>query len=170
MRRIIDLLTDDDLGPAASDAVSPFVADDVLAEAELQQVRLELVSGALWSLLDLRGSLYFDRGNTAVLGAVDVESTEWAGRRHDYADSWLALPVGSSSFTREDGSWSARLGMIQGQVLTVRARSMWFVVGDVPGCDEPQPSYAEDPPATIRRRLASWESSFVPISMTSTPR
>ena len=169
MTRIMDLLQAPI--PPAADHVAirdPFVDDDILAECELQQVRFEVVSGTLWVLFDLRGSLFFDRGNTAVLTAVGVESVDWSGRRHDYADSWLALPVGSSAFAHDGRARSARIGMIRGEVLTIRADVFRFVVGDVPGCDDPQPSFADDDPGVIRRGLASWESPFTPIASAST--
>jgi hypothetical protein len=162
--KLRDLLTDPNRRRFAAQPEMDALMDalresDALQEAQLQDVRFEVVSGTLWVLFDCRGALQIEEGNTAVVVARGVSALHWHGPPYDH---WRAWPVVESVIGVHGRDWSLSLSLLSDARLAVTARAAEFWVGDAPGCDEAPPDFTADDDVTIRNGLASWESEFQP--------
>jgi hypothetical protein len=146
---------------AAAPEMDALTETNALLEAQLQDIRFEVVSSTAWVLLDCRGALQIREGNTAVVVARGIHELVWHAEPRA---PWKAWPV-FGSIPRVDGQlWSLEVPAGDGGRLLLVAEAAEFWVGDVPGCDEAPPDFGEDDDATIRAGLAGWESEFEPMS------
>ncbi|HEY2668291.1 MAG TPA: hypothetical protein VGK51_15785 [Actinomycetota bacterium] len=145
---------------AAMPEADPLTESDALQEAQLVDVRLDVVRSTAWLLFDCRGALQMQMGNTAVLGAHGVRSFSWRGEPRGAFTAWTV--VGSEPVAK-DGVWSLSLPFVPRARLDMEAASAEFFVGNVPGGDQAPPDYTEADDATIRAGVPSWISEFEPV-------
>ena len=132
---------------------------NALAEADLLDVRLRSVAGAVDLLFDVRGALQFRIADTAVLSVGGLQLFEWhrdssfAGRREAHRVMVSEPRVVGNSF--EFNVWCLR-----GWGFLVRGLSAEFFVGCVPGLLDPPPNFVEDSPEVIEAELQNWRSEF----------
>jgi hypothetical protein len=147
----------------------PFTVEDALAECDMQRLSVDMVGGTALVVFDLKGALFYESANVAVLVGSGLESASWDGDRRLYRTRYQAFPVGSSCLTRSArGSWRMGMGAINGQELVLEASVLAFWTGNVAGGDDAPPMYDEDSEEEIERRLYQWGSVAVPNSFTST--
>jgi hypothetical protein len=161
---LIDFLHEQSANPGATSDTAvefdPLSEDDSLQEAQVLDIRFEVAAGVAWLLLDCRGALHIDEGNTAVLAAQSIRHLEWLGSGHS---SWYAHTILGSRSRVDDPTWSLELELDPRSRLLLLAERGQLFVGDVPGCDNAPPDYTEDDDATIRAGTADWQSSFTPV-------
>lgn len=165
MNTIEDLLRPDSRWReyASMPEMDPLTEDDALQEAQLLDVRFDVLRSTAGLLFELRTALQLREANTGVLIARGVRTLAWSsGRRETERTAWS---VGGSVVTSTDRLFGLELGLwpAPGAKLTLTAESAAFLVGDVPGLDR-IPDYLDDDELTIRAQLASWQSEFEPVS------
>jgi hypothetical protein len=162
--KLIDFLHEQSANPeAASDAAvgfDPLSEDNGLQEAQVLDIRFEVAAGVAWLLLDCRGALHIDEGNTAVLAAQSIRHLEWLGPG---PSGWYAHTILGSRSKVDNRTWSLEMELNPRSRLLLLAEHGQLFVGDVPGCDDASPDYTEDDDATIRAGMADWQSSFTPV-------
>jgi hypothetical protein len=164
MRLMDFLLSPDKPVPHATPETDALRQPDALQEAQLLDIRFEIAANTAWLLLDCRGALQIEEGNTAVVAVSAVRDLRWnaAGRA-----GWFSYTVMSSSPRWTDTLWSLDCEMLGDATLAVTAERAQFWIGNVAGCDDAPPDYVDDDDATIRAGLASWQSEFEPVYATS---
>jgi hypothetical protein len=145
---------------AAKPEADALTERDALQEAQLLDVRLDTLRSTVWLLFDCKGAVQIEMGNTAIVVAHGVHRFSWTADRRGPYTAWTV--VGSEPRAQR-GVWSFTLSFAPSARLEVQATSAEFFVGDVPGCDNPQPNFATEDDETIRNGLAGWESSFDPV-------
>jgi hypothetical protein len=140
---------------------------DALVECQLLGLRFDAVASTVWILLDCRGALQIEVGNTAVVSARGVQEVSW---KVDHREGWRALPVVGSTPSIGGLPWSLSIKTLEGGRLHLVAHSADFMVGNVPGCDAAPPDFELDDALTIRNGLAGWESIFDLVYATSIGR
>ena len=145
--------------------MDPLTEDGALQEANLVAARVDVMTGDVGLLFDLRQALQLRTGNTAVLIARGVDRFEW-GVPDPRDLPFVAHMVVRSSPTI-DGSWfELELGCVRGSGLRLRARSAEFFVGVVPGLGAAPPDFVADGPELVRAEMPAWGSVFVPSHAT----
>ena len=133
---------------AAMPEADALTEEDALQEAQLLDVRLDVLRSTVWLLFDCKGAVQIEMGNTAILVAHGVDRYVWSSKRRGRYTAWSV--VGSEPHA-QDGFWTLALTFAPSARLEMRATSAEFFVGDVPGCDEPQPDYGTEDDETIRK-------------------
>jgi hypothetical protein len=147
----------------------PLASEDVLAECDIQKCSVNIAAGTAAVIFDLKGSLYFDDANVAVMLAGDLQSAAWTGRRDLYKQRYQAYYVGASRLTSlGGGTWRMWVGAINGEELSLDAGTVTVWLGNVSWGDSAPPAYDEEPDDAIERRLYQWDTLAVPVCWTST--
>lgn len=145
------------MAPAEAD---PFAEPDALLEAQLLDVRFEVLTSTLGLLFEFRTAMNFVDGDTALLLARNVEEFKWSGEpRPTEKTAWNVVGSVPSVVNGRVVLELDFLPVAQARIVAKRAE---FYVGDVPGLRDRLPDYLEDDDATVRANLASWSSVFMP--------
>lgn len=147
-------------GHAASPEADALTASGALQEAQLLDVRVDVLRSTIWLLFDCRGALQIEMGNTAVIAAHGLRRFSWAGKPRGRLTAWSVV---ASEPSVGEGSWFLSLSFAPSARLDLEAESAEFFVGDVPGCDEAPPDYTDADDETIRGGIQSWTSTFEPV-------
>lgn len=144
--------------------MDPLTEDDALQEAQVLDVRFDVLSGVAGIIFELRQALQLQEANTGVLVARNVRELAWLGPER--TEALTAWSVGSSVPTAKDRLFGLSLVMWPhpGARLTLAAESAAFFVGDVPGLPAAPPDYTENDRATVAAEVAGWGSLFEPVS------
>lgn len=166
MIRVEELLVS---GPALRGHARPLEVDpltdvDALQEAQVLDVRFDVLSGVVAVLFELRQALQLREASTGVLVTYGVCDLTWTGPARP--DSLTAWSVGSSQPVVDKGLLTLTLNMWPhpGARLSLKAESAAFFVGRVPGLPDSPPDYTELDRATVGDQLAGWGSPFEVIS------
>jgi len=145
---------------AAKPEMDPLTEEDALLEAQLLDLRFDVLRSSLALLFELRLALQLREGNTGVLVAHGVRRCGWsANARMTDKTAWTV--VGSVP-RAQNQLFNLRLAIHPYAEFDLAATSAAFYTGDVPGLVE-IPDYGQDDEVTIRAGLASWVSQFSPI-------
>jgi hypothetical protein len=135
--------------------------EDSLREADLLDVRVNVTTGTLALLFDLRVALGFRMADTAVLAMRQVFRLEVAtgdppknGRRANYVMGNVASVNG--------GRFSLRLDCLREWDIVAESAAAEFYVGNVPGLPEAPANYGFDDERTIVAGMQAWSSQFEP--------
>ena len=145
---------------AAMPEADALTESGALQEAQLLDVRLDVLRSTAWLLFDCRGALQIEMGNTAVISAHGVRRLSWVAKARGRLTSWSVVASNPSVI---DSTWSLSLAFAPNARLELEAESAEFFVGDVAGCDEAPPDYTEADDETIRAGLPNWSSTFAPV-------
>jgi hypothetical protein len=140
--------------------VDPVTERGALQEAQLVEARLDVSTGRLGLLFDLRQSLQLRTGNTGLLVFQGVSAFSWVGaRRPTPRTAWTVV---DSTADRSVAEFRFRLYLVpDGEVQISSARASFFA-GDVPGLPEAPPNFLEDSDAAIAAAMPSMQSMFDP--------
>lgn len=146
-------------GPEAD----PLIEEDALQEAQLLDVRFDVLTCTVGLLFELRTALQLREANTGVLVAHGVRELSWTGPER--ATEMTAWTVGGSTPRVERGLFGLVAGMwpAPGARLGLRARSAAFFAVNVPGLDDAPPDYTDHDRMSVRAHLAGWNSPFEPV-------
>jgi hypothetical protein len=159
---IEDLLSAPDLRRyAAQPEMDPLTEEDALQEAQLLDVRFDVLRSTVGLLFELRTALQLREANTGVLVAHGVREFTWsAAPRSTGKTAWNvvgSVPHVASRLFELD------LSIFPKGRLRLVAEGAEFYVGDAAGLADTPPDYSEDNDATIRAGLAGWHSEFSPM-------
>jgi hypothetical protein len=162
LMNIEDLLSDAERRRfAAQPEADPLTEPGALQEAQLLDVRVDAVTSTVRLLFDLRTSLQFMMGNTAVLVAHGVREFRWlAEPRTTVRTAWNVVASEPSSRGR---FFCLEVGFVPNAQLTLVAESAEFYLGDVVGLRDTPPDFGRDDESSIGAGLADWRSPFTPI-------
>ncbi|MEV4260223.1 hypothetical protein [Kribbella sp. NPDC049584] len=164
--KIDDLLgLDPDLRKHASlPEMDPLTEDDALQEAQVLDVRFDVIAGIAGILFELRQALQLQEATTGVLVAHGVRELSWRGPVRNRA--LTAWSVGSSVPRADNQLFSLNLVMWPhpGAQLSLTAETAAFFVGEVPGLSAAPPDYAGRDREAVVGEVASWGSIFEPVS------
>lgn len=140
-------------------ANDPLRAANILQESTLVGLRHDFIRARISLLVDCKGAIGIDGGNTAVIVLENVDSAQWrqdterANTRQDFAIvGWTASQV--------DGALGLRVELTPSAKLFVTARVISVYIGDVPGADSPAPDYGSSHEPTLRKSIVNWNSEF----------
>jgi hypothetical protein len=139
----------------------PFTEPDALLEAQLLDVRFEVLTSTIGLLFEFRTAMNFMEGNTALLVARGAREFKWAGEARP--TSKTAWNVVGSAPVIANGLFVLELDFLPLAQARLVAKRVEFYVGDVASLDDQLPDYLEDDDATVRANLASWRSLFSPL-------
>jgi hypothetical protein len=164
--RILDLLLADPAhrSHASMPEMDPLTEEGALQEAQLLDLRFDVLADVVGIIFELRQALQLREANTGVLVARGVRKVTWAGRGRGTA--LMAWPVDNSIPRAQDGVFELSLGLWGGSLggcLELAAETAAFFVGDVPGLSEAPTDYTDHDRASIVGKIACWESLFEPI-------
>lgn len=144
--------------------MDPLTEEDALQEAQVIDVRFDVLSGVVGIIFELRQALQLQETNTGVLVARNVHELAWSGPERTAA--LTAWSVGSSVPTAKGRLFGLSLVMWlpPGVRLMLTAESAAFFLGDVPGLSAAPPDYTELDRAAVAAELAGWDSQFEPVS------
>jgi hypothetical protein len=146
---------------ASMPEMDPLTEDDALREAQLLDVRFDVLRSTAGLLFEMRGALQLREGNTGVLILHGVRTLAWAAETKEVTGP-RAWTVDGSAVTSTDRIFGLELGFWPGAQLMLAAESAMFFIGDVPGLDL-VPDYGEDDDLTISAQLASLQSEIEPV-------
>lgn len=155
---LIEFLESDDPLPISQNLlVDGLSAPDALREAVLVDLRMNFVESAFWLLLDCRGALNVQEGNTAVVVLTGAGVGSWnlpstGTLAWQVIIDWNVLAV--------DDGIELRIGLLAGGDVVIRAAGGQYIVGDVPGGDEPPPDFTVASKQEVRHGMARWASEF----------
>lgn len=136
--------------------------DGALAEAALLDIRFDAVRSELQLLVDCRGALQLEAGNTAVLVLKQVKIFQW--------EAEVVIPrvwrtvIGSQARPQGPGAFELTAFFVDpGESMRVVCAAGEFFIGDVPGCDEPPPNFLTASDNEVRAQLQGWNSEFSPV-------
>jgi len=142
-----DLLAADGArGYAARPEMDPLTEEDALLEAQLLDVRFDVLRSTLALLFELRLALQLREGNTGVLVAHGVRQCVWSA--HPRATDKTAWTVVGSVPHAENRLFTLKLALLPYANFGLIATSAALYTGDVPGMVE-IPDYVEDDEVTI---------------------
>ena len=130
---------------------------DALLEAALIDVKMDATTSSVWLLLDCRGAVELEMGNTAVVAISGVTQFQWRTELRAQR-SWRAVMGWRPE--RSGSGFSCTAELTSGSSIHVSGSAAEFYVGDIPGGDEPPPDFTVATDAEIRAGLASWTSEF----------
>ena len=144
--------------------MNPLTEGDALQEAQVIDVRFDVLTGVVGILFELRQALQLREASTGVLVARGVRELMWSGPSGD--TGLTAWSIGSSVATTKDRLFGLSLVMWPhpGARLSLTAESAAFFVGDVPGLPEAPLDYTEGDRSAIGGEVADWGSPFEPLS------
>jgi hypothetical protein len=151
-------------GYASLPEMDPLTESDALQEAQVLDVRFDVLAGVVGVLFELRQALQLREASTGVLVAQGVRELNWSGPDRD--TPLTAWSVGSS-VPRTDGrlfGLSLILWPHPGARLSLMAESAAFFVGNVPSLTEDPVDYSDHDRASIGAQVAGWQSDFEPVS------
>ena len=136
---------------------------DALLETQLLEVRSAAVVTRAVCLVDLKGSLYIDDGNVALVLAEGVERASWTTTRlKRQRSAWTIL---GSQCEEEGGALHLHLGCMPDGHAELVAQRLTFVIGDMPGMDEAPPDYTEATDEEIWAGNPTWDKPFTPLAV-----
>ncbi|MFJ6509295.1 hypothetical protein [Streptomyces sp. NPDC091879] len=137
--------------------VDPLREADALQEAQLLDSRVCHMTSTAALLFELRTSLQFDVGNSALLVVRGLHSFSWKSptKRVPLA----ALTVVSSAAERSDDSIHARFEFFPKAHLTAVGDLAEFYVLDVDGIEDVPPDYSSGDLKKVEGALPSWSSA-----------
>lgn len=145
---------------AAQPEMDPLTEDHALQEAQLLDVRFDVLHSTVGLLFELRVALQLREANTGVLVAHGVRKISWsASPRPTARTAWNVI---SSTPRCSDRLFELKLRCWPDGELELSAESAAFFVGDVAGIGEVPPDYGGDE-STIQAGLAGWHSTFTPV-------
>jgi hypothetical protein len=142
---------------------------DALREAQVLDVRLDLISGSIGVLLEMRVASQVRRGNTGLLVLRGAHDLRWSGEApaRPMCAHWIvgsAPAIDAASFTM-----SLAVGLAgSGGMLELAGVAADFYVGDVPGLGEAPPDYTDLDRAGVRGQVTDWGSTIHLIAASST--
>ncbi len=166
MMKIGDLLVPDPRQRefASMPEMDPLTEADALQEAQLLDVRFDVLTGVAGLLFELRTALQLREANTGVLVVHGVRELAWFGPGRDtFLTAWS---VGSSIPRAQDGLFALSLVMWPhpGARLSLTGESGAFFVGDVPKLAEAPADYTDRSRGALSGQVADWDSTFDPVS------
>jgi hypothetical protein len=129
-----------------------------LDEAQLLDIQIDAVRSTAWVLFDCRGALQIRKGNTAVLAVRGLKRVSWSENTPTKFTPWYAV---RSEPQLSKNSWRLTLACIPDGDLQLEAQDAELFVGDVPGCNGPQPDYTSADDETVRAGTQDWNSEFM---------
>lgn len=151
--------------------LSPFEAAELLQEAQLVDIRLDAVTGALGAIVDLRTALTDDAlGDTGLLVFWGVRGASWtAAARATDLTAWSI--AGSQASVGSDGlTFSLECWPAPGASLRVKAREAAFIGGAVRGLDAAPPDYTVHTRESVTSHMATWSSELLVTSVAMSSR
>lgn len=142
---------------AAQAEADVFAEKAALQEAQLQDVHFDVLRSTAYLLFDCRGALQISMGNTAVVVAGGIGLLSWDGRHRGPRTAWSV--VGWDPDVK-DGKWTVSAAFVPYAHMNLSADWAEVYIGNVPGCDEPQPDYGEATEIEMLEGLAGWRSEF----------
>lgn len=162
---ISELLQDDRaLRTLHSPEVNPLAEEHALQEAQVLDVRFDVVTAVVGVLFELRQALQLREASAGVLVVRGVREFAWSGP--DRGTELTAWSVGSSVPSTKGRLFSLSLVMWPhpGAHLVLAGESAAFFVGDVPGLQDVPPDYGLGDRRAIDSDVATWSSLFLPVS------
>lgn len=134
------------------------VGENAFQEAALLNILADTIFSEARLLLDFRGALQSELGNTSVTIIRSMQSLRWSGNPLG-PRTWY--PILGSRLTVIQGTVTLTLDGVDGS-LEVVGRTAELYAGDVPGCDAAPPDFTYATDSEVRAGLASWSSEFSP--------
>lgn len=144
------------LAPEAVE-VDPLREMDALQEVQILDARICPLTAVAAFLMELRTSLQFDLGNSALLVVRGVGALSWSCSQ--VSTPLVALSIVSSVPEFSAESFRIGVGFFPEADLIVHGVSAEFHVLDVEGIGEVPPDYSDGDLAGIRHGLPSWSSA-----------
>jgi hypothetical protein len=157
--KINDLILDRAIpGRASSPEMNPLTEEDALQEAQLLDLRFDVLTGVMGVLFELRQALQLREANTGVLVIRRIREFTWSSSGSDGAlTAWSVL---SSRPQSKDRHFGLSIATWPDASFTLTAENASFFMGAVPGLSEAPPDYGGSDRAMIDRQVARWDSSF----------
>ncbi|MFF3350549.1 hypothetical protein [Streptomyces sp. NPDC002779] len=137
--------------------VDPLREADALQEAQLLDSRVCHLTSTAALLFELRTSLQFDVGNSALLVVRGLHSFDWKSPAKQVP--FAALTVVSSAADRLSDSLRARFEFFPAAHLAVAGDLAEFYVLEVEGIGDVPPDYSSGDVTNIQGALPSWSSA-----------
>ncbi|WP_152523016.1 hypothetical protein [Nocardiopsis potens] len=136
--------------------MDPLREEDALQEVQLLDSLARPLTAVAALLFEMRTSLQFDDGNSALLVVRGLESFEW--RSSPIKGPLTAMTILSSTPTRAGGSCRVRLVFHPAAELIVVGELMEFYVLDAEAIGDTPPDYTDMDLAGVEHGLPSWHS------------
>jgi len=140
--------------------MNPLTESGALREAQLLEMRVDVLTSTAGLLFDLRNALQLRTGDTAVLVVLGLREVSWSAELRMTART--AWNVVKSEPTSASGTVIVEFAFVPDARLRLAANSAEFFVGHVAGLSDVPPDFTSDAEATIHAGLASWSSPFSP--------
>lgn len=146
--------------------MNPLTEKNALFEADLLDIRLNILESRVGLLFDLRTALNLRSENTGLLIGRGIHHLEWINdderiRKRSSHMTMTSIPK------VQNNRVEMLIQVFLNAELRVQTNRVEFYTGRVPDIgDEQQPDFGMDDDATIRARMQTWESEFHPRTAT----
>lgn len=135
--------------------MNPFYDRWTLQEAQIIDIRHDVLSGAVGVIFELRQALQLDEANTGVLVCRGVTDLKWNGVLREGLTAWSVIGL-DVQFRGE--ILNLQFGIFPDADLVLIARSAEFYVVDVPSIGNIPSDYTETDRIGVSRAVADWNS------------
>lgn len=137
--------------------MNPLQGDRALDEAQVLDVRFNVLTGRAAVLLELRQALQLRHFTTGLFLASGVTELQWSADPREATRTAWTISGWNRGRTAKGDHWQA--GLFPSGYLSLIARSAQFIGGDVPGLADVPTDY-DGPDDVVAANLASWVSEF----------
>lgn len=138
--------------PTLSDAENPFQHTDLLVNAQVTRIVVDVMSGIVGILLEIRQTEHL-RGNTGLLRVTGVAQQNWICTAS--SDEFTAWSILGATVYQRAGEFQLVAQCLPAGALRVVGSSAEFILLDAPALTSTPPDYRADPRELIRFGVAS---------------